>query len=170
MVDILVLTRYLRRPFLMKRSVLVSPIGWGTYLAGSIGLDRSSAESRKRALQQTIDMACRSMSVIVFPEGTFGHTDGRLRTPHLNGVRVAYDAGLSVLPLGLAGTRRALDGQSLPLHSNAEIALVIRRPLCPRDFCDGDAFATACWEEVTRAVSAARRYVPRGWPYTTGLC
>ncbi len=165
-VDILVLTDVVRRAFLMKRSVLVTPIGWGTYLAGSIGFDRGSRRGRSGALEQTLEMAKRAMSVIVFPEGTFGHSDGRLREPHLNLLRRAHQEGLSVVPIGHAGTRRALDGQSLPFHRNAEIFVVVEAPLLPTDYPDSDAFAQACWCSVETAVAAARGQVPSGWPYS----
>jgi 1-acyl-sn-glycerol-3-phosphate acyltransferase len=165
LVDILLLTKEIRRAFLMKKSVLMSPMGWGTYLSGSVAFDRSSKQERARALRETLEMAKRSMSVIAFPEGTYGHEDGRLRKPHLQLIRQAYEQGVPVVPLGHAGCRRAVDGQTLPMRANTEIALVVRPPLQPDDFEDADRFADACWDEVREAVTRARNEIAPGWPY-----
>lgn len=165
LVDILLLTKEVRRAFLMKKTVLASPMGWGTYFSGSVAFDRSSKRERARALQQTIEMSQRSMSVIVFPEGTYGHRDGRLRKPHVQLLQRAYDANLPVVPLGHAGCRRAIDGESLPLRRHAELVLVVRPALHPERFADGSSFADACWDEVKRAVSEARQAAGPGWPY-----
>jgi 1-acyl-sn-glycerol-3-phosphate acyltransferase len=162
------LTKEVRRGFLMKRSVLASPIGWGTYLSGSVAFDRSSKMARARALRQVITMAQRSMSVVIFPEGTFGHEDGRLREPHLNLLRQAWDARLPVVPLGHAGSRRALDGQSLPVRRGAELVLVVRPAVMPADHPDASAFARACWQSVVDAVAQARAELRPGWPYAHG--
>jgi len=167
--DILLLVREVGRSFLMKRSVLISPVGWGAYLMGCVGFDRRSALARQRALTDTLEMAERSRSIVVFPEGTFGNEDGRLRQPHLNLVRHAWTRGLPVVPLGHAGTRRALDGQTLPVRRGAEVVLVVRPPVDPKSFSDGDAFAEACWSEVIAAVAEARRAVRPGWPYPDQL-
>jgi len=168
LVDILLLTTTVRRGFLMKRSVLYSPMGLGTYLSGSVSLDRSSQRDRARALREALDMARRTMSVIVFPEGTYGHADGRLRKPHLNMMRHAWSAGLPVVPLGHAGCRRAVDGQSLPIRRGTELVLVVRPAVEPKDHADATSFAQACWREVVAAVREARAQIPPGPPYLAG--
>lgn len=165
LVDILLLTKEVRRAFLMKKSVLVSPMGWGTYLSGSVAFDRSSKRERTRALRETLEMAKRSMSVVVFPEGTYGHDDGQLRNPHLQLLRHAHADGVPVVPLGHAGCRRAVDGESLPVRRDSEIALVVRPPVRPDEYDDAGRFADACWEEVRVAVTRARDEIAPGWPY-----
>jgi len=168
LVDIVLLTKEVRRGFLMKRSVLVSPMGWGTYFSGSVAFDRSSKKERGWALRSALEMAKRSMSIVAFPEGTFGHKDGRLREPHLNLLRYAYAAQMPVVPLGHAGCRRAVDGQSLPVRRGAELVLVVRRAVDPALFPDADRFAAACWAEVVTAVTEARAHIAPGWPYERG--
>jgi len=165
LVDIVLLTTTVRRAFLMKRTVLTSPMGWGTYLSGSVPVDRSSEQGRARALRDTLQMAKRAMSVVVFPEGTYGHRDGRLRRPHLKLLRQAWAEGVPVVPLGHAGTRRAVDGESLPVRRGVELVLVARPPLRPERYPDGQRFAEACWAEVRSAVAEARRQAGSGWPY-----
>jgi 1-acyl-sn-glycerol-3-phosphate acyltransferase len=167
LVDILLLTKEIRRAFLMKKSVLLSPMGWGTYLSGSVAFDRSSRRERARALRETLKMAKRSTSVVIFPEGTYGHRDGQLRKPHLQLLRQAHDEGVPVVPLGHAGCRRAVDGESLPVRPGTEIALVVRPPISPGDYADAESFAEACWDEVRAAVTRARSEIAPGWPYHT---
>jgi 1-acyl-sn-glycerol-3-phosphate acyltransferase len=163
--DIVLLTKTIRRGFLMKRSVLLSPIGLGTYLSGSVSLDRASARDRVRALREALRMASESISIVLFPEGTFGHKDGRLRQPHLNLLRYAWREKLGVVPLGHAGCRRAVDGQSLPVRTRQPLVLVVRPPLRPESFPDAKSFADACWSEVVVAVRQARAELAPGWPY-----
>lgn len=168
-VDILLLGTIVRRAFLMKKSVLYTPIGWGAYLAGSVGVERASKIARQRALRQTLFMASSSLSMIVFPEGTFGHRDGTLREPKLNLLKGAYDYVLPVIPLGHAGTRRALNGQSLPVRTNIDMVLVVRPLVDPKKYADRNAFAKACWKETAKAVEMARAQVAPGWPYENPL-
>jgi 1-acyl-sn-glycerol-3-phosphate acyltransferase len=168
LVDILLLTKEIRRGFLMKRTVLLSPIGWGTYLSGSVAFDRSSKRARADALRRVITMAKRSMSVVVFPEGTFGHADGRLREPHLNLLRQAWQERIPVVPLGHAGSRRALDGQTLPVRRGVDLVLAARRAVQPADYADADSFARDCWQQVVEAVTQARSELAPGWPYEQG--
>jgi 1-acyl-sn-glycerol-3-phosphate acyltransferase len=167
--DILMLVREIGHPFLMKRTVLLSPVGWGAYWMGCIGVDRGDRGARRRALDESLEMAERSRSVIVFPEGTFGHADGRLRSPRLGLLRYAFDRKVPVVPFGHAGTRRALDGQKLPVRRGAEVALVVRPAVEPASFADRDSFATACWDEITAAVEQARAAIQPGWPYPDHL-
>jgi 1-acyl-sn-glycerol-3-phosphate acyltransferase len=166
-IDIPVLMSTLELAFLMKRTLLLTPPGWGAYLSGSVSVSRGDRNSRARALAEVVTMAKRSIAVILFPEGTFGHADGRLGPPHLNGLRHAWDMKLPVVAVGHAGTRRAMDGDRPPLRRGAQVALVIRPPLRPEAFPTRDAFADACWREVGVAVAAARARVPRGWPYAS---
>lgn len=165
LVDIVLLTKEVRRAFLMKKSVLISPIGWGTYFSGSVAFDRSSKRERGRALHETLEMAERAMSVIVFPEGTYGHRDGRLRKPHLQLLRRAYARGLPIVPLGHAGCRRAVDGESLPVRRGMDLVLVVRPPVMPQAYADAATFAEACWADVKKAVAQARSAIAPGWPY-----
>ncbi|MBI5511936.1 MAG: 1-acyl-sn-glycerol-3-phosphate acyltransferase [Deltaproteobacteria bacterium] len=163
--DIWLLAHYLRPGFLMKASLLLSPIGWGAYLSGGVPVHRGAKESRERAIERTLTMATRSTPMLAFLEGTFGHEDGTLRAPHLNLLRHAYDRGLPVLPVGHAGCRRAMNGDTLPLAFKAALVLVLRPVVQPAAHPDREAFAAACWQEVVRAVAVARAEVPRGWPY-----
>ena len=163
--DIWLLMHFLRPGFLMKKSLLALPVGWGAYLSGSVGVQRADKQNRARSLEETVEMSWRSTAVVVFPEGTFGHSDGRLLEPHLNLLRRAYDAGLAIVPLGHAGCRRAINGDALPIWRGAETVLVVRPMLWPANFPSREAFAHACWAEVIRGVRAARREISAGCPY-----
>ncbi len=163
--DIWLLIRYLRPGFLMKSSMLTNPIGWGGLLTGCVPVDRDNKDDRKRSIDATLDMARRARPVLVFPEGTFGHLDGRLREPHLNLVRHAFDVGMSVVPLAHAGGRRCVDGDVMPVRRGAEVVLIVRPVMHPKEFANRDAFADAVWQSVIEGVREARASVPPGAPY-----
>lgn len=163
--DIPLLLLAVHRPFLMKHSLRVTPIGWGATYAGSITVRRDSPESRVRSREATIEMASRWASIIVFSEGTFGHEDGRLRAPQLGLLKHAYEAGLSIVPLGHAGTRRALSGDRPPFHRGVSVALVCRPPIAARDYPNAECFARAAWSAVVLAVREARAHAGEGPPY-----
>ncbi|MBI4952495.1 MAG: 1-acyl-sn-glycerol-3-phosphate acyltransferase [Myxococcales bacterium] len=163
--DIPLVLRHVERPFVMKQSLAKTPIGWGALYAGSVTVDRRRASSRARSREQAIRTAARYASLIVFSEGTFGHADGRLGAPQLGLLRDAHAAGLAVVPLGHAGTRRALDGDRPPFRRGVEAVLVARPAVRPADFADAEVFARACWSAVVEAVREARAAVGPGWPY-----
>jgi len=163
--DIPLLLGAVARPFVMKDSLRPTPFGWGATYAGSVSVHRDSAESRERACEQAIETARRYASMIVFSEGTFGHRDGRLRAPQLGLLMRAHETGLGIVPLGHAGTRRALDGDRPPFRRGVRVALVARPPLRARDHADPESFARAAWTEVVAAVREARALVGPGAPY-----
>ncbi|MGH8317437.1 MAG: AMP-binding protein [Steroidobacteraceae bacterium] len=106
---------------------------------GTTFIDRSSPLRSVADLQQLKAALAQGRSLVVFPEGTFTRESG-LRPFHLGAFRVAVDAGVSILPIALRGTRSLLrDGQWLPRRM--EVSAVVGGPLSA--FEDGDAFAAA---------------------------
>ncbi|MBL0781694.1 1-acyl-sn-glycerol-3-phosphate acyltransferase, partial [Streptomyces albidoflavus] len=68
-------------------------------------------------------------AVVLFPEGTRGGGDGRLGTFHRGALQLARQAGVPVVPVGIAGT-----GRLLPKHGRLRPALVrvrVGTPLGP---------------------------------------
>jgi 1-acyl-sn-glycerol-3-phosphate acyltransferase len=65
----------------------------------------------------------RGESVFVFPEGTFTAEDG-IRPFQLGAFKAAAAAGVPIIPVSLAGTRRFLrDGTYLPRPTSVTITL-----------------------------------------------
>lgn len=93
----------------MAKSVLfrIPFVGWGIGIAGDIPLVRGSNQSVKRAMARARFYVERGMPVLFFPEGTRS-LDGSLLPFKDGAFRLAIDAGAEVLPIALAGTRKAL--------------------------------------------------------------
>jgi 1-acyl-sn-glycerol-3-phosphate acyltransferase len=86
-------------------------VGWSMRLAGDVPVHRGVTESAKGAMQQCAQWLERGMPVMIFPEGT--RSTGKELLPFKDGAfRLAIEAGADVLPIAVAGTRRAL-----PKHS-----------------------------------------------------
>lgn len=93
--------------WLSKTSIFRIPcVGWGMWLVGDVGIDRSSPQSAKAALGRCRQWLERDVNVMIFPEGTRS-TEEML--PFKDGAfRLAIEAGAQVLPIAVFGTERAL--------------------------------------------------------------
>jgi 1-acyl-sn-glycerol-3-phosphate acyltransferase len=98
--------------WLAKASLFKVPFaGWGMWLAGDVPVDRGDVASGRGALERCARWLERGVPVIIFPEGTRSSTGEVL--PFKDGAfRLAIESGADVLPIAVAGTRRAL-----PKHS-----------------------------------------------------
>jgi fatty-acyl-CoA synthase len=97
----------------------------GTFLRqmGHLSFDRSDANSRLRQAEQMEEILRRGESVFVFPEGTFAPEDG-VRPFQLGAFKAAVAAGVPIIPVSLAGTRKFLrDGTILPRPTSVTITL-----------------------------------------------
>lgn len=94
--------------WLSKVELLRIPVlGWDMRLAGDVPVERGTARSAVKAMQKCQETLARRVSVIIFPEGTRSTTAEML--PFKDGAfRLAIDAGVSILPLVVQGTRTAL--------------------------------------------------------------
>ncbi|MDP9122619.1 MAG: 1-acyl-sn-glycerol-3-phosphate acyltransferase [Acidobacteriota bacterium] len=90
---------------LAKRSLFRIPIfGWGMAAGGFIAVDREDRSSARQSFSQATARLAAGTSVLVFPEGT------RSREPTLlpferGGFLLALKSGLSIVPVGISGTR-----------------------------------------------------------------
>jgi len=94
--------------WLSKASVFRVPfIGWAMRLVGDIPVARGARDSARLAMARCGEYLDRGMPVMIFPEGTRSKTDELL--PFKDGAfRLAIEHGASILPVAVAGTRRAL--------------------------------------------------------------
>ncbi len=111
--------------WLSKEAVFRIPVmGWMMRMAGDIAVRRGERDSHRRAIDAIRDRLGKDVSVIVLPEGTRS-PDGRL-LPFKNGAfRVAVECQLPVLPIAVAGTRRAMAKHSLRFRRARAIARVL---------------------------------------------
>lgn len=111
--------------WLSKEDIFRLPVmGWMMRMAGDIPVSRSRRDSRSQAVDQVHDRLDKRVSVMILPEGTRS-PDGEL-LPFRNGAfRVAIERQLPVLPIAVAGTRRAMAKHSLRFRRARAIARVL---------------------------------------------
>lgn len=93
-----------------------------------------------------IEMALKSGdSISIFPEGTFGYSSG-LRPFRLGAFKIAAEANVAVVPMGLNGTRFVLR-DSEKLMRPGKIIVTVGEPIMP---------SGVEWQDVTRLRNMAR--------------
>ena len=110
-------------------------LGWHLRRTGHLLLDR--ARPGAATLKQVAGLVRQGKSLIVFPEGTRS-IDGHL-SPFKRGIFLAaIDAGLSVVPLSVIGSRHVMRKGRLRACP-AEVGLVLHDPIPTATLSHGDA-------------------------------
>jgi len=119
---------------------------------GHFAFKREDPAERLRQARE-IEQAMRDgESVFIFPEGTFTAQAG-VRDFHLGAFQAAVAAGRPIVPVALAGTRRALrDATVLPRRGRITITI------CPAILPQSGA---SNWQEIVRVRDAAREIIAR---------
>jgi fatty-acyl-CoA synthase len=118
--------------------------------AGHITIEKAEFSQRLAGADQITQALGRGMSIAVFPEGTFFRPAGLLPF-RLGAFRAAVEAGRSIVPITLRGTRDVLpDGTWLLRWS--PLAVIIGAPLTP---------AASGWQEFVRLRDLARAEIAR---------
>jgi 1-acyl-sn-glycerol-3-phosphate acyltransferase len=147
--------------FVAKREVTQMPfIGSFLQQMGHVSFDRSDAQSRLQQSEELEEFLREGESVFVFPEGTFTAEDG-IRPFQLGAFRAAVDAGVPIVPISLAGTRRFLrDGTYLPRPTN--VTITVSPPIYPQTGPDGKNSAESSnWHELIRLRDVTREAIAR---------
>lgn len=94
--------------WLSKDEVFKIPLmGWMMAMAGDIKLIRGNRDSTADAIEQCRDRLRKRVSLMIFPEGTRARHAEML--PFKDGAfRLAIEFGVPVIPIALAGTRKAM--------------------------------------------------------------
>jgi fatty-acyl-CoA synthase len=122
----------------------------GTFLRqmGHLSFNRTDASSRLRQAVEMEEILRRGESVFVFPEGTFAPEDG-VRPFQLGAFKAAVAAGVPIVPVSLAGTRRFLrDGTILPRPTR--VTITVSAPICPLAAGASDGGASSDWHALIR--------------------
>ena len=82
-------------------------MGWFMYHAGYIPLRRGDKSSILKCMARARWYLDRGVSVLFFPEGTRSK-DGEVQAFKAGAFKLALEAGVDILPLGIAGTANAL--------------------------------------------------------------
>jgi 1-acyl-sn-glycerol-3-phosphate acyltransferase len=134
----------------------------GTFLRkmGHVSFDRSDPKSRLKQSEQMEKMLREGDSVFVFPEGTFTSEDG-IRPFQLGAFRAAVDAGVPIVPVSLAGTRKFLrDGTFLPRPSS--VTITISPAIYPLvESGASNATESSAWHELIRLRDSTREMITR---------
>ena len=122
--------------------------------------NRSDAGSRLRQMREMETLLREGESIFVFPEGTFTSEDG-VRPFQLGAFKAAVDAGVPIVPVSLAGTRRFLrDGTYLPRPTS--VTITVSPPIYPRVTSDAaNAEEPSAWHELIRLRDTAREAIAR---------
>ena len=147
--------------FVAKSEVTNMPfIGSFLQQMGHLSFDRSDPQARLQQAEQLEELLREGESVFVFPEGTFSPEDG-VRPFQLGAFRAAVDAGVPIIPVSLAGTRKILrDETYLPRPSH--VTITISPPIYPRvasDAANGEALSA--WHELIRLRDLTRETIAR---------
>ncbi len=123
-VDVAALLAFVPRNFvfLAKQEVAGWPfVGLFIRRARHLTVDRFDAQQGVADTARVASAVGAGEAVLVFPEGTFTAAAG-LRPFRLGMFKVALETGTPIIPVALAGTRRALrDGQILPRASRIHL-------------------------------------------------
>ncbi|MGC2526505.1 MAG: AMP-binding protein, partial [Candidatus Acidiferrum sp.] len=122
--------------------------------------NRSDPGSRMRQMREMETLLREGESIFVFPEGTFTSEDG-VRPFQLGAFKAAVNAGVPIVPISLAGTRKFLrDGTYLPRPTR--VTITVSPPVYPRS-ADNAAKAdeSSAWHELIRLRDTTRETIAR---------
>jgi len=134
----------------------------GTFLKqmGHLSFNRTDPTSRLRQAQQMEELLRNGESVFVFPEGTFTSDDG-VRPFQLGAFKAAVAAGVPIVPVSLAGTRKFLrEGTYIPRPTSVTITL--SPPIYPHAaVASPTSTESASWHDLIRLRDQTREAIGR---------
>jgi 1-acyl-sn-glycerol-3-phosphate acyltransferase len=99
-------------------------LGWMMWLAGDIPVRRGTRESIVAAMNDCRDRLQRRLSVMIFPEGTRS-PDGALQPFKDGAFRLAIENSVPILPIVVAGTRRAMAKHTFQFQKTRAVCRVL---------------------------------------------
>lgn len=94
--------------FMAKKEVRYLPgIGWATWMAGFIFVDRSRSDKAAASVKKAASTIKAGLNLTMFPEGTRSR-DGRLGEFKKGGFFLAVKAGVPIVPVAVKGTHQVL--------------------------------------------------------------
>jgi len=151
-----------RETHFMAKSELfdVPVIGWVLMRVWAFPVNRASAD--RAAIQRATDLLSAGQPVGMFPEGTRRREPGEtsadgLGTAHAGVAFIASRAGVPVIPVGIAGTDRALPaGAKIPRFPRVTISF--GQATSARDYPETDrkAMLAAMTAETMRRIASER--------------
>jgi 1-acyl-sn-glycerol-3-phosphate acyltransferase len=117
---------------------------------GAIFIDRFCSIDAPREITKILVALEEGHSIAIFPEGTFRSSPGLLPF-HMGAFVVAAQAGVSLVPITICGTRSILCGSG-PFLMHGEIRVIVSPPLRPQgaDWSAALALRAAARAEILR--------------------
>jgi 1-acyl-sn-glycerol-3-phosphate acyltransferase len=124
--------------FIAKKELFFIPFfGWGIAAIGHIWIDRENARQARKSITRAIGkLKRRSISLVLFPEGTRSIT-GEVAEFRRGSFTLAIEAGIPVVPVTVCGTRNVLPKKSL-FFKPGLVTLVIGDPVYPAELAGID--------------------------------
>ncbi len=115
--------------FIAKKGLFQIPIfGWGMAAIGHIWINRDNARDARKSITRAVNKLGReNISLVLFPEGTRSRT-GDMGEFKRASFTLAIEAGVSVVPVSIVGTRRIMARRSLRLRPGT-VWLVVGDPI-----------------------------------------
>lgn len=149
--------------WLAKASLFKVPmVGWSMWLAGDVPVHRGEAASGRDALARCAEWLERGVPVMIFPEGTRSATEELL--PFKDGAfRLAIQSGADVLPIAVAGTRRALPKNSWRFQK-AKALVTVGQPISTQGMtlADVDSLKARAREQIVKMRDELQALVEAG--------
>jgi 1-acyl-sn-glycerol-3-phosphate acyltransferase len=144
--------------WLSKDTIFRIPVmGWMMRMALDVPVRRGDATSGRDALDLCRDRLSKRVSVMIFPEGT--RSRGTELLPFKDGAfRLALEAGVPILPIAVAGTRRAMAKGTFQFRrATAECRVLEPIPTAGMSVAD----VSTLKERTRRAIDEARLALQR---------
>ncbi|MFO0744815.1 MAG: lysophospholipid acyltransferase family protein [Myxococcota bacterium] len=115
--------------FLTKKELERWPVfGWAMRATGHVFIDRKNKDQSHAGIEHAAAQVAEGRCIAVFPEGTRSRTEDLLPFKK-GGFVLAIKAGVPIVPVGVAGTRRILPSQSPIVRGHGPVAVVYGEPI-----------------------------------------
>jgi 1-acyl-sn-glycerol-3-phosphate acyltransferase len=148
-----------RKVFYLAKLEYFAKGGFGAWLAremGQIPLDRSGGRASLVGLDAALPLLRAGELVGIFPEGTRS-PDGRLYRGRTGVAKLALDAGVPLIPVGIVGTERVQPRGARVPRLGFPVEIRIGKPLDLAPWREGNLPAGRVRREITDALMAEIR-------------
>lgn len=144
--------------FIMKASLLYSPVGLPATIGGAIPLQRDNPRSQMKVMHEAIKTSQENYAIHIFAEGTRNRT-GKLLPFKRGMIGLLYHAKVPVLPAAVWGNQRVI-AVDFQVSLGRKVAVVVQDMVDPKDYASRVEFHEACVSAVESALERAKELSP----------